>query len=263
MVRAICPLTTLRRWRRICRRKGFKRPFAVADGRPVHDAGGTEAQELAFALASAVSYLRAFEAAGIPLEAARRMVFFRLAADQDQFLTTAKFRAIRKLWSRVEEACGLTPEPAFVAGETAWRMMTKRHAQGNIVRSTIATLAAAIGGANAVTVLPYTAALGLPEDFARRVARNTQTVLLEESNLYRVADPAAGSGALEALTTDLCTLGWTLFQEIEAAGGAAKALGDGPHPRRRCQSEHASARRRWPPQGVVDWHERLSRSRRG
>jgi len=207
--------------------KGFKRPFAVADGRPVHDAGGTEAQELAFALASAVSYLRAFEAAGIPLEAARRMVFFRLAADQDQFLTTAKFRAIRKLWSRVEEACGLTPEPAFVAGETAWRMMTKRHPQGNIVRSTIATLAAAIGGANAVTVLPYTAALGLPEDFARRVARNTQTVLLEESNLYRVADPAAGSGALEALTTDLCTLGWTLFQEIEAAGGAAKALETG------------------------------------
>ena len=198
--------------------RGFKGPFAAADGRLVHDAGGTEAQELAFALASAICYLRAFEAAGIPLEEARKMIFFRLAADQNQFLTTAKFRALRKLWSRVEEACGLDPEVAFVTGETAWRMMTKRHAQANIIRGTIATLAAAVGGANAVTVLPYTAALGLAEDFARRVARNTQTVLLEESNLYRVADPAAGSGALEALTGDLCTAAWRLFQKFEEAG---------------------------------------------
>lgn len=204
--------------------QGFKGPFAAADGRPVHDAGGTEAQELAFALAAAVSYLRAFEAAGIALDDARKLIFFRLAADQDQFLTTAKFRSLRKLWSRVEEACGLTPEPAIVTGETAWRMMTKRHAQANIVRGTIATLAAAVGGANAITVLPYTAALGLPEAFARRVARNTQTVLLEESNLYRVADPSAGSGALESLTNDLCAAAWALFQGIEAVGGAGKAL---------------------------------------
>ncbi|MEM7400237.1 MAG: methylmalonyl-CoA mutase family protein, partial [Pseudomonadota bacterium] len=184
-------------------------------------------QELAFALSSALAYLRAFEAAGIPLDEARRMIFFRLAADQDQFLTTAKFRALRKLWSRVEEACGLTPEVAFVSGETAWRMMTKRHAQGNIVRGTIATLAAAVGGANAVTVLPYTAALGLSEGFARRVARNTQTVLLEESNLYRVADPAAGSGALEALTSDLCTDAWRLFQKFDEAGGVLNVLDSG------------------------------------
>lgn len=207
--------------------RGFKGPFAAADGRPVHAAGGTEAQELSFALACAICYLRAFEAAGIPLDEARRMIFFRLAADQDQFLTTAKFRALRKLWSRVEESCGLVPEPAFVTGETAWRMMTKRHAQGNIVRGTIATLAAAVGGANAVTVLPYTAALGLPEAFARRVARNTQTVLLEESNLYRVADPAAGSGALEALTSDLCAKAWRLFQKFEEAGGVLEVLENG------------------------------------
>ncbi len=204
--------------------QGFKGPFLVGDGRPVHDAGGSEAQELAFALGCALAYLRALEAAAIPLEAARRMIFFRLAADQDQFLTTAKFRAVRKLWSRLEEACGLRPEPAFVAAETAWRIMTKRDAHGNIVRGTIATLAAAIGGVNAVSVLPYSAAIGLPDDFARRVARNTQNVLLEESNLYRVADPSAGSGALEALTSELCAVAWTLFQEIEAAGGVAEGL---------------------------------------
>ena len=89
--------------------QGFRGPFAAADGRPVHAAGGSEAQELAFALGNAVTYLRALEAGGIALDAARKMIFFRLAADADQFLTMAKFRAIRKLWARVEEACGLKP----------------------------------------------------------------------------------------------------------------------------------------------------------
>jgi methylmalonyl-CoA mutase len=204
--------------------QGFKGPLAVGDGRPVHAAGGTEAQELAFALSTALAYVRAAHEGGVPLDAARRLVFFRLAADQNQFLTTAKFRALRKLWSRIEEACGLEPAPAFVTAETAWRMMTKRDPHGNIVRGTIAALAAAVGGANAVTVLPYSAAVGLPDAFARRVARNTQTILLEESNLYRVADPAAGSGAMEALTRGLCVEAWKLFQAIEAAGGPAEAL---------------------------------------
>ena len=204
--------------------QGFKGPFAVGDGRPVHAAGGSEAQELAFALSTAIAYLRAMEAGGIPLDEARRLIFFRLAADQNQFLTIAKFRALRKLWSRVEEACGLEPETAFVSAETAWRMMTRRDPHGNIVRGTIATLSAALGGADAVTVLPYSAALGLPDAFSRRVARNTQTVLIEESNLYRVADPAAGAGAIEALTDELCAAAWALFQDIEKTGGAAEAL---------------------------------------
>jgi methylmalonyl-CoA mutase len=203
--------------------QGFKGPFAVGDGRVIHAAGGSEAQELAFTIASALAYVRAAHD-GIPLNSARRLVFFRLAADQHQFLTIAKFRALRKLWSRIEEACGLTPEPAFVTAETAWRMMTKRDAYGNIVRGTIATLAAAVGGANAITVLPFSAALGLPDAFARRVARNTQTILLEESNLYRVEDPAAGSGAIEALTDALCAAAWPLFQKIEEQGGPAEAL---------------------------------------
>lgn len=204
--------------------QGFAGPFFVADARPVHAAGGSEAQELAFALANAVAYFRALEAQGMSLDAARRLIFFRLAADQDQFLTIAKFRAIRKLWARVEQASGLEPSRACVTAETAWRMMTKRDPQGNIVRGTIAALAAAIGGADAIAVLPYSAALGIPDAFARRIARNTQTILVEESNLHRVADAAAGSGAIEYLTERLCEKAWTLFQEIERAGGSAKAL---------------------------------------
>lgn len=199
--------------------QGFHGPFAVADGRVIHNAGGSEAQELAFAIASAVEYLRALNGNGVALDAARGMIYFRLSADADQFLTIAKFRAVRKLWARVEQACGLTPQPTYVAAETAWRMMTKRDVDVNMLRMTIAVTAAGLGGADSVTALPHTAPLGLSDAFARRVARNTQLILLEESNLAKVSDPAAGSGAIEYLTTQLCSAAWQQFQEIEAVGG--------------------------------------------
>jgi methylmalonyl-CoA mutase len=207
--------------------EGFRGPFAVADGRVIHNAGGSEAQELAFVLASAIAYLRALEAGGVALNAARGMIYFRMAADADQFLTIAKFRALRKLWAQVETACGLKPKPAYVSAETAWRMMTRRDPWVNMLRTTIAVFSAGLGGANAIAVLPFTSALGLPDRFARRIARNSQILLLEESNLARVDDPAAGSGGLEDLTEQLCRTAWALFQEIEAAGGVADALAAG------------------------------------
>ncbi|MFH0302505.1 methylmalonyl-CoA mutase family protein [Bradyrhizobium sp. 31Argb] len=203
---------------------GFKGPFAAADGRVIHDAGGSEVQELAFVLASGVAYLRALEQAGVALEDAQGMVYARLSADTDQFLTLAKFRALRLLWARVEQACRLTPRPLFIAADTAWRMLTERDAYVNMLRATMAAFSAGLGGADAVTVLPHTLALGLPDDFARRVARNTQLILLEESNLAKVSDPAAGSGGIEALTKELCEAAWLAFQEIERAGGIFAAL---------------------------------------
>ena len=103
-------------------------------------------------------------------------------------------------------------------------MMTKRDPWVNLLRTTVATFAAGVGGADSITVLPFTAALGLPDRFARRLARNTQLILLEEANVAKVADPAAGSGAIEELTTALCNAAWTLFQDIEKAGGAWAAL---------------------------------------
>jgi len=204
--------------------EGFRGPFAVADGRIVHNAGGSEAQELAFALASAVAYLRALEANGMSLSAARDAIYFRLSADAEQFLTMAKFRAARRLWARIEQACGLAPKPALVTAETAWRTMSKRDPYVNMLRNTIAVTAAGLGGADAITVLPHTVPIGLPDAFARRIARNTQLVLIEESSLARVADPAAGSGALEAITEQMCHAAWSAFQEIEGAGGIWAAL---------------------------------------
>jgi methylmalonyl-CoA mutase len=207
--------------------QGFRGPFAAADGRIVHNAGGSEAQELAFVLASGVAYLRALEASGVALDAARGMIYFRLAADADQFMTIAKFRALRKLWARVEAACGLPPKPAYVSAETAWRMMTQRDPWVNMLRTTIAVFSAGVGGADAVMTLPFTSAMGLPDRFARRIARNTSLLLLEEANIARVADPAAGSGGIEDLTERLCHAAWMLFQETETAGGLGAMLESG------------------------------------
>ena len=237
--------------------QGFRGPFAVADGRIVHNAGGSEAQELSFAIASAVEYLRALEASGVALDAARGMIYFRMSADADEFLTIAKFRSLRKLWARVEAACGLAPKPATVAAETAWRMMTQRDPYVNLLRMTIAVTAAGLGGADSIVALPHTAPLGLPDAFARRAARNTQLILLEESNLAKVNDPAAGSGAIEDLTAKLCAAAWAQFQEIEKAGGAWAALEQGLIQKNvgavRVERQKAAARRKDAITGASDY----------
>lgn len=228
--------------------EGFNGPFAVADGRVIHNAGGSDTQELAFAIASAVAYLRALEAGGIALETARNAIYFRLSADADQFLTMAKFRAVRKLWAKIEQACGLTPKPVLVTAETAWRMMTRHDPYANILRTAIAVTAAGLGGADSIVALPHTAPLGLPDPFARRVVRNMQLILLEESNLARVTDPAAGSGALEAFTEELCTGAWSQFRDIENVGGIWTALEKGTIQQNaaavRVEREKAVARRK-------------------
>ena len=206
---------------------GFMGPLAVADGRVIHNGGGSEAQELAFVLASAVTFMRALEKSGLGLDAARDTLFFRLSADAQQFLTLAKFRAMRKLWARVEQVCDIAPKPIHVSAETAWRMMTRRDPWVNILRTTVATVGAGLGGADTITVLPFTLAIGLPDAMARRLARNTQSILLDESHLAKVSDPAAGAGAIEDMTTQLCEAAWTLLQEIEAADGLPAALASG------------------------------------
>ena len=204
--------------------QGFAGPFTAADGRIVHAAGGSPAQELAFALSSALTYLRALEADGTELAKAGAAIGFRLAADADEFLSLAKFRALRLLWARIEEACGLAPKAARLHAASAWRMMSARDPYVNVLRGAIAAFAAGLGGADSVSVLPFTQAIGLPDSFARRLARNSQLLLLEESNLGFVADPAAGAGAFEALTQALCEKAWGLFQNLEAQGGIVAAL---------------------------------------
>jgi methylmalonyl-CoA mutase len=209
------------------RAMGFAGPLVLADARLVHAAGGAPVQELAFALGAAVGLMRALEAAGLPLDEARGQLAFRLAADADEFVTLSKLRALRLMWGRVEEACGLEPRAAHVLAESAWRMMTARDPYVNVMRGAMAAFSAGLGGADCVSVLPHSLALGLPDSLARRLARNGQLILLRESNLGFVADPTAGAGAFEALTNAYCDRGWAFFQEIEAGGGLAAALASG------------------------------------
>ncbi|MGL4243015.1 MAG: methylmalonyl-CoA mutase family protein, partial [Beijerinckiaceae bacterium] len=204
--------------------RGFRGPFLTVDLRPYHEAGAGEAQELAAALAHGVHYLRALEARGMALTDAFRAISFIVPVDADQFMGLAKLRALRKLWDRIAVWCEVPPEPVVIHAETSWRMLVRRDPHVNILRNTIAAFSAGVGGADSVTVLPFTQALGLPEAQARRLARNTSIVLMEESNLWRVADPAAGSGGVEALTDALCETAWGLFQEIEAEGGLLISL---------------------------------------
>ncbi|MDQ0936294.1 methylmalonyl-CoA mutase family protein [Streptomyces turgidiscabies] len=197
----------------------------TVDALPYHEAGGSAAQELGASLATGVAYLRELTEAGLSVEQACAQLEFRYAATADQFLTIAKLRAARRLWARVAEVCGAPAAGAQVQhAVTSPVMMSRRDPWVNMLRTTVATLAAGVGGADSVTVLPFDHALGLPDAFARRIARNTSTILVEESHLARVIDPAGGSWYVERLTDELAHAGWEFFQWIEGLGGQAAAL---------------------------------------
>lgn len=201
----------------------------TADGVGYHTAGASEAQELACMLATLVAYLRAAEQGGIEPKDALAKISVALAADADEFSTIAKLRAARRLVWRVADACGAGDAAARVrfACPTSFRMMAKRDPWTNILRTTIACTGAALGGADSICVLPFTFALGKPDAFARRVARNVQIVCQEESSLGRVADPAGGSWYVEQLTEEMAKKAWEIFQDIEARGGIVEALTSG------------------------------------
>jgi methylmalonyl-CoA mutase len=199
----------------------------IADGRIWNAAGASEAQELAGILGSLSHYVRLLIEAGIPPAMAAARVSIAVAAGAHTLLTIAKLRAARLIHARFVEALGQSPLPAKIHAETSWRMMTRRAPHLNILRTTCAALAAGIGGADSVAVLPFSAAVGLPDAFARRIARNSQIILLEESGMARVEDPAGGSGTVEAVTEALAQKAWEGFRAIEAEGGLLAALRSG------------------------------------
>ncbi|MBC8129016.1 MAG: methylmalonyl-CoA mutase [Rhizobiaceae bacterium] len=209
--------------------EGLGGTLVEADGRVYHEAGASEAQELGAVLSTALYYLRAFSGSGHDLHALILPIAFTLVADQKQFLATAKVRALRLLWSRLLAECEVNDarHAIRIHVETSRRMMTAKDPHTNIVRTTIAAFAAATGGADSLSVLPFTAANGLPEAKARRLARNVQAILQDESGLSRVADPAAGSGGIEALTEAIAEAAWDEFRRIEAEGGIAESLQKG------------------------------------
>ena len=193
------------------------------------NAGATAVQELAAAIATGVEYLRACDALDLTPEQACRQIVFSLAVGCDQFLEISKFRAMRALWNRVLQAIGVDGNQRFsqVGARTSRRVLTKRDPWVNLLRTTIGCFAAAVGGADQITVLPFDDVLGPSNDFARRIARNIQIILAEEVHLGRVIDAAGGSFYVESLTLELAERAWAAFQSIEAQGGMLAVLRSG------------------------------------
>lgn len=229
----------------------------TVDAGVIREAGGSDAQELGWSLAAGVAYLRELTGAGLDVASAARVLEFRYAATPEQFPTIAKLRAARRLWARVLEASGTTEAPQRQHAVVSEALFSQRDPWVNMLRGTVAGFAAGVGGADAVTVPPFDAALGASEPFSRRIARNTQTLLIEESHLARVIDPGGGSWYVEHLTDDLAQLAWAFFQEIEAAGGAVAALDSGLVAEKvaevRAKRESDVARRKTPLTGVSEF----------
>ncbi|HYD28058.1 methylmalonyl-CoA mutase family protein [Brevundimonas sp.] len=197
--------------------------FFLASGRVVHEAGGSIGQELAFAAANAVALVRAAVDAGMTAEQALRGTVLGLAVDQEYFDSLAKVRALRLIWRSLSRAFG-AETPAIIEARSSRRMLSARDPWPNLLRLTAAGFAGAVGGADAVVLDGFSRASGRPDAFARRQARNTQLVLMEEAHLGRVDDPGAGSWFLDQRTRDLAEAGWAEFRKIEAEGGVVEAL---------------------------------------
>lgn len=200
--------------------------FFLASGQVVHEAGGSEAQELGFMAASALAYAKAMVTAGLAMEQAFGAIVLGAAVDGDYFLSIAKLRAARAIWDRLASACG-AELPARIEARSSRRMLAGLDAWTNLLRLTAADFAAAAGGADAVVLEPFTLPLGGASELARRQARNIQLVLREESHIGKVADPAAGSWYVETLSRELAEQGWGVFQAIEAQDGVVAALTSG------------------------------------
>lgn len=207
----------------------------VADGSTYHDAGASEADEVALALATSTAYLRTLVTAGLDPDAALSQVEVRLSATDNQFMTIAKLRAARRVFARVAEVAGASADaPAQRLHAVSSRaMLTRYDSWVNLLRTTVAGFAAGVSGADVVTIDPHDlllrdddagAAAGADSALSTRLARNVQVILIEESHLARVIDPAGGSWFVERLTDDLAHRAWERFQQIEDAGGMAAAL---------------------------------------
>jgi methylmalonyl-CoA mutase len=198
----------------------------LASGRVVHEAGGSDVQELAFMTAAAVAYAKAGVKAGLTLQTALKGVVLGASIDAEYFTGIAKLRAIRLLWDQLTNAFGVEA-PAVIEARSSRRMLSKMDSATNLIRLTVSNFAAAVGGADAIALDAFTQPFGAPGDLARRQARNIQLVLMEEAHLARVQDPGRGAWFIEDYSRKLAHAAWRQFQDIEGRGGLVCALIDG------------------------------------
>ncbi len=226
------------------------------DGAMVHEAGGSEAQELGAMIASAIDTARRLDGLVSLNNVTTRMTFV-LALDANYGIGIAKLRAARRLWARCLDALELEAAPMTLQAITSARMLTKYDPWTNILRGTAAAFAGAVGRADTLTVRAFNEPLGLPEELGRRIARNTQIIAMEESQLGRVADATGGAWFTETLADDLAKAAWAEFQQIESEGGFGASLISGAFQGRVAGVREARAKdiakRRIPVTGVSEY----------
>ncbi len=193
---------------------------------PYHNGGGNAVQELAFSLATGVEYLRAMQARGLDIDTVAARIGFAFSIGANVFMEIAKLRAARMLWSQIVAAFGGSEDAQkmTIHARTATWNKTVNDPYVNMLRTTVEAFAGAIGGIDSMHVAPFDEVIRQPDEFSRRIARNTQLILQQECNLTRLIDPAGGSWYVETLTDKLARAAWKLFQEVEQQGGMLKAL---------------------------------------
>ncbi|MFQ3661387.1 MAG: methylmalonyl-CoA mutase family protein [Chloroflexaceae bacterium] len=196
---------------------------------PYHNGGANAVQDLAFALATGAEYLRAMQARGLEVDTVAPRMQFAFSLGSPFFIEIARLRAARMLWARVVAAFGgnARAQKLRLHGRTSAWTKTRADAYNNLLRATTEAFAGVMGGCDSLHVSPFDEAIGLPDEFSRRIARNVQIILQQECNFYRLVDPAGGSAAVETLTDEIAREAWTLFQRIEEQGGMAAALAAG------------------------------------
>ncbi len=198
----------------------------LVSGTPYHNAGAGVVEQLAFAVATAVEYAAEMQTGGFDINDIARRLQFSFSLGSDFFLGIAGLRAARLLWSRVVESFGGSSESQKTSMHVRTSSWNKSELDPhvNLLRSATEAFSGVLGGCDMLQVGPFDEPVRLSDEFSRRIARNTQIILKQESHLDRVVDPAGGSWYVERLTDDIARAAWKLFQEVEAQGGMYLAL---------------------------------------
>jgi len=199
-------------------------------GYHIQEAGANAALELAYTLADGKEYIRTAIAAGLGIdEFAPRLSFF-WGIGMNFYMEIAKMRAARLLWARiVGEFNPKNPKSSMLRthSQTSGWSLTEQDPYNNVVRTTIEAMAAVFGGTQSLHTNALDEAIALPTEFSARIARNTQLIIQEETGITKVVDPWGGSYLMENLTQQIADKAWELIEEVEAAGGMAKAIETG------------------------------------
>ena len=200
-------------------------------GYHMQEAGATNVQELAYTIADGIEYVRTAINSGMDVDKFAPRLSFFFAIGMNFFMEIAKLRAARILWATLmEEKFSPKDQRSLILRthcQTSGVSLTSKDPYNNIMRTTIEAMSAVLGGTQSLHTNSFDEALGLPTEFAARIARNTQLVLQEETGITNVVDPLAGSYFVENLTSELVDAAMALINEVEDMGGMTKAVESG------------------------------------